>query len=48
MNVKLIKDLVDIREKLKTYVDKGRVVGSMELKGEPLIAIKPDPLSARA
>ncbi|MEM2911187.1 MAG: DNA double-strand break repair nuclease NurA [Candidatus Bathyarchaeia archaeon] len=47
MNAKIMKDLADIREKLKTYVEKGKVVGSIELKGEPLIAVKPDPLKIK-
>lgn len=44
INAKIMEDLTNIREKLKTYVEKGRVTGSTELRGEPVISVKPDPL----
>lgn len=47
MDAKIMEDLANIREKLKIYVEKGRITGSMELKGEPVISVKPDPLQIK-
>ncbi len=35
-------DLTDMEQKLKLYVDKGRASDSVQLKDEPLVAVKPD------
>ncbi|MBT0160237.1 hypothetical protein G4O51_09660 [Candidatus Bathyarchaeota archaeon A05DMB-2] len=35
-------DYADMEMKLKCYVDRGRVAGGVEVKTEPLIAVKPD------
>lgn len=35
-------DLVNIKTKLKTYVDKGRQIGFSDIKPQPLIITKPD------
>lgn len=40
--IKISKDLAEIQKKLGLYVDKGRVTGYMEVKGEPVIGFKPD------
>jgi len=39
---KIQKDLVDLKKKLKTYVDKGRQIGFSDIKPQPLIVTKPD------
>lgn len=36
------KDLVELKTKLKVYVDKGRQIGFSDLKQQPLIITKPD------
>jgi len=35
-------DFADMQKKLKFYVDKGRVTGSIEVREEPVISAKPD------
>jgi len=47
MDAKIMEDLANIREKLKIYVEKGRITGSIELKGEPVISVKPDPMQIK-
>jgi len=42
MNDKIKEDLVEMKKKLKEYVDKGREVGYREVRKEPEIAVKPD------
>jgi len=42
MSEKIGEDLADMKKKLSLYVDKGRVTGYMEVKEEPVIAVKPD------
>jgi hypothetical protein len=44
MNAKIMEDLANIKEKLKIYVEKGRVACSVDVKGEPIVAVRPDPL----
>jgi hypothetical protein len=39
---KITEDLEEMKKKLGLYVDKGRVTGYVEVKGEPVIAVKPD------
>jgi len=39
---KISEDLVEIKKKLKEYVDKGREVGYREVRKEPVIAVRPD------
>jgi len=39
---KLKEDLVGLKTKLKTYVDKGRQIGFSDIKPQPLIITKPD------
>jgi len=36
------EDLMEMERKLKLYVDKGRVTGSIEVREEPVLAVKPD------
>lgn len=40
---KIQNDLVNLKTKLKTYVDKGRHIGFSNIKPQPLIITKPDP-----
>jgi hypothetical protein len=35
-------DFADMEKKLKFYIDKGRVTGSIEVREEPVISVKPD------
>jgi hypothetical protein len=42
MNDKVKEDLVEMKKKLKEYVDKGREVGYHEVRKRPVIAVKPD------
>jgi hypothetical protein len=42
MDQKISTDLTDMETKLKCYVDKGRVAGSVEVKKEPMISVRPD------
>jgi len=42
MNNKITEDLTDMEKKLSFYVDKGRITGAVEVKEEPVIAVKPD------
>jgi len=42
MNDKIKEDLVEMKKKLKEYVDKGREVGYREVRKRPVIAVKPD------
>ena len=42
MNTKIELDLSDMEKKLKCYVEKGRVVGSREIREEPMISVQPD------
>jgi hypothetical protein len=39
---KIQEDLVELKTKLKTYVDKGRQIGFRDIKRQPLIVTKPD------
>ena len=39
---KIKGDLFDMERKLSVYVDKGRLTGSVEVREEPAIAVKPD------
>jgi len=39
---KIHEDLVELKTKLKTYVDKGRQIGFRDIKPQPLIIAKPD------
>ena len=39
---KIQADLVDLKAKLKTYVDRGRQIGFSDIKPQPLIVTKPD------
>jgi hypothetical protein len=36
------EDLAEMKKKLSQYVDKGRVAGHVEVREEPIIAVKPD------
>jgi hypothetical protein len=36
------EDLAEMKKKLGQYVDRGRVAGHVEVRGEPVIAVKPD------
>ena len=40
--IKIQKDLVELKTKLKLYVDKGRQIGFSDIKPQPLIVTKPD------
>jgi len=42
MNGNVKTDLADMEKKLKFYIDKGRVTGSVEVREEPVTAIRPD------
>jgi len=42
MNGRIKEDLVEMKKKLKEYVDKGYEVGPRETRKEPVIAVKPD------
>ena len=42
MNSKADVDLTEMENKLKCYVDKGRVAGSAMIRPEPMVAVKPD------
>jgi len=42
MNDKLSKDLAEMEKKLGIYVEKGRINGALEVREEPVIAVKPD------
>ncbi len=37
------RDLADMQNRLKVYVDKGRVTGVVEVREEPVVAERPDP-----
>jgi hypothetical protein len=39
---KIQEDLVELKTKLKTYVDRGRQIGFRDIKQQPLIVTKPD------
>jgi len=39
---KVKADIVDMEKKLKFYIEKGRVPGSVEVREEPVIAVTPD------
>ena len=39
---KVLEDLEEMKKKLNEYVNKGRVIGSHELRKEPVIAVAPD------
>lgn len=39
---KIKNDLVEMEKKLGLYIDKGRVAGAFETKGESMVAVKPD------
>jgi hypothetical protein len=39
---KIQKDLVELKTKLKTYIDRGRQIGFQDIKQQPLIVTKPD------
>jgi len=42
MSERIWEDLAEMKKKLSLYVDKGRVTGYMEMKEEPVIAVKPE------
>jgi len=42
MNDRISEDLAEMEKKLSLYVDKGRVTGAVEVREEPVLAIKPD------
>jgi hypothetical protein len=42
MNSSIDVDFTEMELKLKCYVDRGRVAGGVEVRHEPLIAVKPD------
>jgi len=42
MNDRISEDLAAMEKKLSLYVDKGRVTGAVEVREEPVIAVKPD------
>jgi len=42
MDERIGEDLVEMKKKLREYVDTGRITGHAEVKGEPVIAVKPD------
>jgi len=42
MNDKISEDLTEMEKKLSLYVDKGRITGAVEVREEPVIAVKPD------
>jgi len=42
MSDKIREDLTEMEKKLSLYVDKGRVTGSVEVREEPVIAVKPE------
>jgi len=42
MNGNIEVDFIDMEKKLKFYIDKGRVTGAIEVREEPVIAVKPD------
>ncbi|MEM2147574.1 MAG: hypothetical protein QXJ94_03090 [Candidatus Bathyarchaeia archaeon] len=42
MNAKIMEDLTKIKEKLKTYAEKGLAACSVEVKGEQLVTLKPE------
>ena len=39
---KIRQDLLEIKTKLKNYIDEGREIGYHDIKHQPLIATKPD------
>lgn len=43
MSEKIKEDLTEMQKKLGLYVEKGRVPGSIRVREEPVIAVKPDP-----
>jgi len=47
MSDKIREDLVEMEKKLSSYVEKGRVTGSIEVREEPVIAVKPNPESIK-
>jgi hypothetical protein len=42
MNENIKADFAEMEKKLKFYMDKGRVTGSIEVREEPVISVKPD------
>lgn len=42
MAEKFKEDLAEMEKKLRSYIDKGRIAGSVEAREEPVIAVKPD------
>jgi hypothetical protein len=42
MNEDVKADFVEMEKKLKLYIDKGRVTGSIEVREEPAISVRPD------
>lgn len=42
LNEKIKADFTEMEKKLGLYVDKGRVAGSLEIKGESMVAVKPE------
>jgi len=42
MNDRINEDLMEMEKKLRLYVDKGRVTGAVEVREEPIIAVRPD------
>jgi hypothetical protein len=47
MDEKIGEDLSEIGKKFKLYVEKGRVAGPTEVRGEPTISLKPNPHSIK-
>jgi len=43
MNDQIKEDLAETEKKFRLYVEKGRVIGSTEVREEPVIAVKPNP-----
>lgn len=42
MNGNIETDFTEMEKKLKFYIDKGRVTGTVEVREEPVISVKPD------
>lgn len=42
VNEKIKRDFSEMEKKLSLYIDKGRVAGSLEIKGESMVTVKPD------
>jgi len=42
MNERIVEDLIEMKKKLREYIDKGRTIGQAEVKEEPIITVKMD------